>query len=167
MEKDTPFRQTKHETLFKNVANVTLKGTTFNATHMDKFLTSGYGEHTYQSAVESKVSPIDKNTGRTTGPGGGGGSNIMSYLSSSSQIRPSYSFMGLTREEQKQDKYVDMNSGPSPMQIVGNERAFKDKFGDRKVYYESEREKHLINMQNSVEELKEAKRSLYKPLEKN
>lgn len=103
-EEETPFRQSKHETLFKNVANVTLRGTTFNAQHMDRFLNSNYGERTYQSVMESagKNSQNDnKMTQRTVGPGGGGGSNLISYLSSSSQIRPSYSFMGLSREEQK------------------------------------------------------------------
>jgi hypothetical protein len=89
VEEETPFRQSKHEALFKNVANVTLRGTTFNASHMDKFLNSGYGDKTYQSAsgmsgMESKNLSHNKYTNRTIGPGGGGGSNVLSYLSSSS-----------------------------------------------------------------------------------
>ena len=82
-EEDTPFRESKHETLFKNVANVTLRGTTFNATHLDKFLNSNYGEKTGQSVIETKVSPIKEQSLRSVGPGGGGGSNLMSYMSNS------------------------------------------------------------------------------------
>jgi hypothetical protein len=101
-EDQTPFRESKHETLFKNVANVTLRGTTFNASHLDKFLNSNYGEKTGQSVMETKVSPLKEQSFKSVGPGGGGGSNLMSYMSTSNQIRPSYSFMGLSREERKQ-----------------------------------------------------------------
>ena len=53
---------------------------------------------------------------RTIGPGGGGGSNLMSFMASNnSQIRPSVSFIGLTREEYKQNKYIDLQNGPSPL----------------------------------------------------
>lgn len=63
------------------------------------------------------------------GPGGGGGSNIHSYLSGSNAntIRPSVSFVSMNRQEYKQTKYTDEHDGPSPMQILGNEKAFKDK----------------------------------------
>jgi len=43
-EDDTPFRPSKTQLIFKNAANVTLRGNTFDATHMDKFLGSGFGE---------------------------------------------------------------------------------------------------------------------------
>ena len=41
---DTPFRATKTQQIFKNTANVTLRGNTFDARHLDQFLQSGYGE---------------------------------------------------------------------------------------------------------------------------
>jgi len=34
--------------IFKNAANVSLRGSTFDATHMDKFLSSGFGEKSIQ-----------------------------------------------------------------------------------------------------------------------
>ena len=43
-EDETPFRPTKTQQIFKNAANVTLRGNTYDATHMDKFLNSGFGE---------------------------------------------------------------------------------------------------------------------------
>lgn len=42
-EDSSPFKDTKTTNLFRNTANLTLKGTTYDATHMDKFLTSQYG----------------------------------------------------------------------------------------------------------------------------
>lgn len=68
-------------------------------------------------------------TNRTGGPGGGGGSNLMSYLSNNtSSIRPSISFISMNRDEYKMTEYPDLMDGPSPMQILGNERVLKDKF---------------------------------------
>jgi len=34
----------------------------------------------------------------------------------------------MKREEYKQIKYTDELDGPSPMQVLGNEKAFKDRF---------------------------------------
>jgi len=47
-EDDTPFKLSKTQTIFKNAANVSLRGNTFDATHLDKFLRSGYGEQSVQ-----------------------------------------------------------------------------------------------------------------------
>ena len=41
-EKTSPFRDSKSRTLFKNTANLSLRGNTYDATHMDKFLTTTY-----------------------------------------------------------------------------------------------------------------------------
>ena len=81
----------------------------------------------------------------------------MSYMSNLSQIRPSYSFMGLSREEQKQDYYVDFNNGPSPMQVLGNEMAFKDKAPEKQIYYESQRQSHINGIEGNLNNLNEAK----------
>ena len=90
----------------------------------------------------------------TIGPGGGGGSNLMSYMNSQSQsIRPSVSFMSMKRDEYKQIKYNDEQDGPSPLQILGNEKAFKDKNIGDKTYYEKDRESHLNSIQPNVNKL--------------
>ena len=75
------------------------------------------------------------------GPGGGGGSNLHSYLSGSNAntIRPSVSFVSMNRQEYKQTKYTDELDGPSPMQILGNEKAFKDKNIGKQTLFEKER----------------------------
>lgn len=103
-EDDTPFKLSKTQTIFKNAANVSLRGTTYDASHMDKFLGSGYGEKSIQiSGNDHEMVPGNHRSagmsyGRA-GPGGGGGSNIHSYLSGSNAntIRPSVSFVSMNR----------------------------------------------------------------------
>jgi hypothetical protein len=41
-EKTSPFRDSKTRTVFKNTANLSLRGTTYDATHLDRFLSSEY-----------------------------------------------------------------------------------------------------------------------------
>jgi hypothetical protein len=43
-ESSSPFVPTKTQTIFHNTANLSLRGNTYDARHMDKFLGSGYGE---------------------------------------------------------------------------------------------------------------------------
>ena len=43
-EKTSPFTDTKTQKIFKNTANLTLKGSTYDATHLDSFLQSQYGQ---------------------------------------------------------------------------------------------------------------------------
>jgi hypothetical protein len=39
-DKTSPFIDTKAQKIFKNTANLTLKGNTFDANHLDQFLSS-------------------------------------------------------------------------------------------------------------------------------
>ena len=84
-------------------------------------------------------------SGSRAGPGGGGGSNMMSYLMSgtTNSIKPSVSFISMSRDDYKQIKYYDENDGPSPMQILGNERALKDKDPKQPTLFEKERQEYL------------------------
>ena len=52
----------------------------------------------------------------------------------------------MKREEYKQTKYTDEFDGPSPMQILGNEKAFKDKNLETKTIFEQNREQHLSSI---------------------
>jgi hypothetical protein len=47
------------------------------------------------------------------------------------------------------------------MQVLGNEKAFKDKYLDTKTCFENDRETHLNSMTNKIEVLHKAKDSLY------
>ena len=43
-DRNSPFVQTKTQTLFQNSANLQLRGNTFDATHLDQFLAGSFGE---------------------------------------------------------------------------------------------------------------------------
>ena len=43
-EKSSPFVPTKTQEIFKNSANLQLRGNTYDANHLDRFLNSNYGE---------------------------------------------------------------------------------------------------------------------------
>ena len=47
-EMDTPFRPSRTQRIFKNAANVQLRGSTYDAKHMDSFLGSNFGERSIQ-----------------------------------------------------------------------------------------------------------------------
>jgi hypothetical protein len=66
--------------------------------------------------------------------------------SGANTIRPSVSFVSMKRDEYKQTKYTDEFDGPSPMQILGNEKAFKDKNQEVKTCFEQDRELHLSSI---------------------
>ena len=42
-EENSPFRETNTRKIFKNTANLSLHGGTYDAKHLDKFITSQYG----------------------------------------------------------------------------------------------------------------------------
>ena len=82
-EDDTPFKPSKTQTIFKNAANVTLRGNTFDATHLDRFLGSNFGERSLQAQIGNQMlNPVRSTVSARTGLGGGGGSNIMNYMGS-------------------------------------------------------------------------------------
>ena len=47
-EEETPFKPTKTQKIFKNANNVILRGNTYDARHLDRFLTSNYGDKSIQ-----------------------------------------------------------------------------------------------------------------------
>ena len=55
-EKNSPFVQTKTQQIFRNSANLQLRGNTFDATHLDKFLSSGFGEKGITTNLSSQFS---------------------------------------------------------------------------------------------------------------
>lgn len=75
-EDDTPFKPSTTQKIFKNAPNVSLRGGTYDAKHLDSFLGSGFGEKSLQ--VNSG------NVSSRPGPGGGGGSNMVNFLISGS-----------------------------------------------------------------------------------
>ena len=46
-ETNSPFVPTKTQQVFKNSANLSLRGSTYDARHLDKFLAGDYGDKSY------------------------------------------------------------------------------------------------------------------------
>ena len=88
---------------------------------MDKFLGSSFGEKSIQINESQYNNTISHGK---AGPGGGGGSQITKYLLAGNRntIKPSVSFLSMSRKDYKQVKYTDELDGPSSMQVIGHER---------------------------------------------
>lgn len=98
-----------------------------------------------------------------TGPGGGGGTNMMSYLlnGAGSAIKPSVSFVSMARKDYKQHHYTDEQDGPSSLQIIGNEHSRKDERGGADNWYEIERSTHCNEIPAKTACLDDVKKMLY------
>lgn len=59
-EKSSPFVATKTQQIFQNSANLQLRGSTFDATHMDKFLSSGFGEKSLSNNITAQFQQVIK-----------------------------------------------------------------------------------------------------------
>ena len=116
-EEDTPFKPNRTQTIFKNTANVSLRGNTYDAHHLDRFLGSNFGEKQIQVGEGNSVIGHQSTVSARKGSGGGGGSNMMSYLMNGAggSIKPSVSFVSMSRKEYKQHHYTDEQDGPSSM----------------------------------------------------
>ena len=83
-----------------------MRGNTYDAKHLDKFLGSNFGEKSIQIS-ETGYAPGHMTgstvSARNAGPGGGGGSNMMNYLLSgtTNTIKPSVSFVCMGRKDYK------------------------------------------------------------------
>ena len=67
----------------------------------------------------------------------------------------------MKRDEYKQHKYTDEQDGPSPMQILGHEKAFKDLNLKSPTYYEKERQDHLDSISSNTQMLGKVQSMLY------
>lgn len=161
-EEDTPFKANRTQTIFKNTANVSLRGTTYDAKHLDRFLGSNFGEKQIQVGEGSQMMHQSTVSART-GPGGGGGSNMMSYLmnGTSNSIKPSVAFVSMSRKEYKQNHYTDEQDGPSALQMLGNEKAQKDIHPGNDNLFECERKDHIDTLSEKTAVLDDVKKMLY------
>ncbi len=103
----------KAQKIFKNTANLTLKGNTFDAIHLESFLSSQYCSKPQTTVYGASVStyggaPNDSKHSQSLKRG--------SYTMNSSVVRPSVSFVSMNREHPTQKIYVDQYDGPSSLQ---------------------------------------------------
>lgn len=88
---------------------------------------------------------------------------MMSYLlnGAGSAIKPSVSFVSMSRRDYKQHIYTDEYDGPSSLQIIGNEQSQKDKAGGADNLYEVERNVHSNEIPVKTHVLDDVKKMLY------
>jgi len=61
-EHQSPFKCTKTQTIFRNTANLSLRGNTYDVMHLDKFLDSEYGDKTFNgNNVKSVTGAVTQN----------------------------------------------------------------------------------------------------------
>ncbi len=100
-ERSSPFADTKTQKIFKNTANLTLKGNTYDAIHLDQFLNSQYCSkpdsmtHLYQTRKSQGLSQTQSLTG------------AKKYTLNSSMVRPSIAFISQNRDNHSQQIYID------------------------------------------------------------
>ena len=198
-EANSPFVPTKTQHIFQNSANLQLRGNTFDATHMDKFLGSGYGEKglgtnisaQYSNALKKEngadqtqqmqVTNMSRVDNKATGdslfePNSMDDQQVAnettmmqhrtahsaapSFVKNSQAIKPSVSFMNLSREQSKMKHFVDLQDGPSSLQKRLGVPTMQEKTKEP-ILYERERNHHLEKMKNNSMTLRNIKETMY------
>lgn len=144
-EKTSPFRETHTRKVFKNTANLSLRGTTYDATHMDKFLGSQYCNLNVNATATNKdynanksltahsASNVNHRSSSINNKLANDNSNnakslLKSYMTTSNTIRPSVAFTSSSRDQVPRVlTYVDLYDGPSSLQQRDGEVTLNDK----------------------------------------
>lgn len=141
-EADTPFKPSTTQKIFHNAANVQLRGHTYDAKHLDKFLGSNFGERSMQ-VNESGAPTSNKHFKKTPGLGSyqhgraaTAERQALAQVMNSANIKPSVAFMSMGRADYKQIKYTDEQDGPSSLQIIACDKTRKDKDPSSKNVFE-------------------------------
>ena len=158
-ETNSPFVPTLSQVLFKNTANVQLRGSTYDARHLDKFLGSAYGDKSFTINNRSRQEVTDLDTSVTRNRSLN--ANLPDYLVNSHAIKPSVSFLCLGRDRQTFNSYVDLQDGPSSLQKRPSIPTTYERF--TKSVFEVERQDHLAKSPSQIAQLKVARATLYSP----
>lgn len=107
-EADTPFKASTTQKIFHNAANVSLRGHTYDATHLDKFLGSNFGERSLQVNENGAPTQSNKQFKKTAAMGsyqqGRAATAERSQIGqvmNSANIKPSVAFMSMGRADYK------------------------------------------------------------------
>jgi hypothetical protein len=89
---------TRTQKIFKNVANLSLRGATYDARHLDSFLGSDYGDKSFNpervDRTNEPLNDLDASVARNRSLH----AHLPSYLVNSQAIKPSTTFLNLDRE---------------------------------------------------------------------
>ena len=171
-ETGSPFVESKTQQIFKNVANLSLRGNTYDAKHLDQFLGSGYGEKSFNPERQDSFSKsqtlahYDNQTSdfeASVAKNRSVYSHLPSYLINSQAIKPSVSFLNLTRDKMVFNQYVDLQDGPSGIQKRPNIPTSFERSNSNSIF-ESERVNHLQSSPDKIGLLNSARSKLYDPI---
>lgn len=165
----SPFVETRTQKIFKNVANLNLRGATYDARHLDSFLGSGYGDKSfnperidrakasnYQNAPgEQPISDLEASVARNRSIH----AHLPSYLVNSQAIKPSTSFLNIDREHQVFNQYVDLYDGPSGIQKRLDIPTLQER--NSHLVFETERKSHIAASTQNIDQLNSARSKLY------
>lgn len=138
-ERNSPFVNTRTQEIFKNVANLNLRGSTYDAKHLDKFLNSDYGNQSYYPERVNRTideTDLEASVQRNRSLH----QHLPSYLVNSAAIKPSTSFLNLERDQIVFNAYVDLQDGPSGVQKRLNVPTMMERTEFAKTIYETERD---------------------------
>ena len=106
-ETQSPFVPSKTQKIFKNVANLSLRGATYDAKHLDNFLSSDYGDKSFNperldrikastinASDDHQISDLEASVARNRSIH----AHLPGYLVNSQAIKPSTSFLNIDRE---------------------------------------------------------------------
>ncbi|CAI2373706.1 unnamed protein product [Moneuplotes crassus] len=113
----------KRSKVFKDTANFKLKGTTFDAQHLDQFVQFGYSGVTH-----GVVRPTAVTTKNSFNP------KMKHRREKYHNIRPDPAFVSLPRDMQKQGRYVDQYDGPSSLILI-TQPSHKKSSSKTRTYY--------------------------------
>ena len=145
------------------MANLSLRGHTYDARHLDKFLDSEFGDRSispervaYSKSTLEKGAAADEDLAhkhkRLT-------EHLPSHITSPSAIKPTTSFLNLGRDKQVFDHYIDLMSGPSSLQ---KRHSIPTQYEVNKTsIYETQREEHQSKVAEKVSGMMEARKSLF------
>jgi len=136
--------------MFKEVANVKLRGATFDAKHLDSFLKSEYGEKAEQNYSSNKMDSDPKNLKNTMQT-----SNTMQTYHKNdnvrttsfpipiqTNVRPTHTFISVPRDNNAQTHYVDLSDKSQTLLDSSTNISTSDK-NTAAEYYSKHREEFL------------------------
>lgn len=162
-ETNSPFRDTKVQKIFRNVANYQLSGNTYDAKHLDQFLNSSFGDNS-PNRTKRKTETLNQTNSKQALETVNRHKSVMarlpSYLTDPSVIKPSISFRTIERNQVKFTSFVDLQDGPS---ILLKRDSIPTLYGrhSQNSHYEDERKKHLNSVKQSMDALKAIQTILY------
>ena len=108
-----------------------------------------------QKDVQNETTMMQHRTAHSSAP---------HYAKNSAAIKPSVSFMNLSRDKTVINHFVDLADGPSTLQKRDGIPTLKERNGSSPLVYESERKLHLETSAANIKKLKDIQSTLYEQL---